>query len=500
MDSIPESIYLARQVREMDRIAIEEFGIPGYTLMQRAGEACFGLIQENWPDTGRIVVLAGTGNNGGDGYVVARLAQAAGMQVELIQSGDHTALRGDAKRAHDEYLDNGGSNTAFSGGLPECDLIVDALLGSGLTRPVEGEFAAAIRSMNAHPAPVLSADIPSGLDTDRGISLGDAVIAQATVTFVGMKLGLVTGAGRRYSGRIFFSDLRIPSEASRSMQPVCRTIDLAELPARIAPRRPDAHKGDFGHVLLIGGNHGMAGAVMLAAEAAARVGSGLVSVATVPQHAGVLSNACREVMVHGVEDPRELDRLAERATVIAIGPGLGMTRWAEDLFARVLELKLPMVLDADSLNLLAREPVKKQSWVLTPHPGEAARLCGTTVQQIQQQRLQQVQILQQKYGGVCVLKGSGTLVASDQQVSVCTAGNPGMASGGMGDVLTGIVAGLLAQELGLYDAARLGVQLHARSADIAAQDGMRGLLASDLFGPLRKLLNAAGRDVHVSGK
>ena len=491
MYSIPENIYLAAQVREMDRIAIGKFRIPGFTLMQRAGETAFGLIQENWPDARRIVVLAGAGNNGGDGYVIARLARAAGMQVNVIQSGDRSRLGGDARRACDEYLDSGGQCTAFSEqALPDCDLVVDALLGSGLTRPVEGEFAAAIQGMNAHPAPVLSVDIPSGLDADRGVPLGDSVIAQATITFVGMKLGLITGAGRYYSGRVSFSDLQIPDEVFRSMPAICYTIDLGDLHAQMGGRRPDAHKGDYGHVLLIGGNAGMAGSVMLAAEAAARVGSGLVSVATAPQHAAMMTAACREVMVHGVEDARELDLLIQRATVVAAGPGLGRDQWAKGLLARVLELDLPMVLDADALNLLAWDPMQKQSWVLTPHPGEAARLLNATVQDIQQQRLEQVQALQRQYGGVCVLKGAGTLVASQEQVSVCTAGNPGMASGGMGDVLTGIIAGLLAQGSGLYDAARLGVQLHARSADVAAQDSMRGLLASDLFMPLRTLVNA----------
>ncbi len=491
MHSIPENIYLARQVREMDRIAIGKFRIPGYTLMQRAGEAALGLIQENWPDARHLVVLAGAGNNGGDGYVIARLARSVGMQVNVIQPGDRSRLAGDARRACDEYLDSGGQCTAFAGqALPDCDLVVDALLGSGLTRPVEGEFAAAIQGVNAHPAPVLSVDIPSGLDADRGVPLGDSVVAQATITFVGMKLGLVTGAGRYHSGRVFFNDLQIPDEVSRSMPAIGHTIDLGDLHAQLGARRPDAHKGDYGHVLLIGGNAGMAGSVMLAAEAAARVGSGLVSVATAPQHAAMMVTACREVMVHGVEDARELDRLIPRATVVAIGPGLGENQWAKGLLARVLELDLPMVLDADALNLLAREPMKKQSWVLTPHPGEAARLLKVTVQEIQQQRLEQVQALQRQYGGVCVLKGAGTLVASQEQVSVCTAGNPGMASGGMGDVLTGVIAGLLAQGPGLYDAARLGVQLHARSADAAAQNGLRGLLASDLFVPLRTLVNA----------
>ena len=493
MSSIPEHIFLVEQVREMDRMAIGKCGIPGYTLMQRAGQAAFDLARATWPDAGEIVVLAGPGNNGGDGYVIARLARSAGLQVRVVASGDHSGLTGDAARARDEYLEHGGECTAFDApqALPACDLLIDALLGSGLTRAVEGPFAALIRAMNAHPAPVLSVDVPSGLDADRGVALGEAVSAQATMTFVGMKLGLVTGAGRRHAGRLFFDDLQIPNEVSRAIPACCHRVDLDGLPALLGRRAPDAHKGDFGHVLLVGGNAGMAGSVTLAARAAARTGSGLVSVATAAQHAGQVSAACPEVMAHGVRNRRELDPLVRRATVLAIGPGLGQDPWARDLLSRVLELDLPVVVDADALNLLARDPVHRESWVLTPHPGEAARLLKTSPREIQQHRLQRAQALQEQYGGVCVLKGSGTLVAAREQVSVCSAGNPGMASGGMGDVLTGIIAGLLAQGLEPYDAARFGVQLHAQSADLAALDGQRGLLASDLFSPLRSLVNAA---------
>ena len=492
MSSIPEHIFLVEQVREMDRMAIGKCDIPGYTLMQRAGKAAFELFRTTWPNAREVVVVAGPGNNGGDGYVIARLARSAGMQVHVLQSGDHSRLSGDAARARDEYLEHGGQCIAFDAqqGLPECDLIIDALLGSGLTRAVEGEFAVLIQAMNAHPAPILSVDVPSGLDADRGVALGETVSARATMTFVGMKLGLMTGAGCRHAGSLYFDGLQIPDEVSRAISACCHRVSLDGLHSLLGMRAPDAHKGDFGHVLLVGGNAGMAGSVTLAAQAAARAGSGLVSVATVPQHAGQISAACPEVMAHGVHNSKELEPLIRRATVLAIGPGLGQDPWARDLLSKVLELDLPTVVDADALNLLALDPVQKESWVLTPHPGEAARLLKTTTREIQQHRLERARALQEQYGGVCVLKGCGTLVAAQEQVSVCSAGNPGMASGGMGDVLTGIIAGLLAQGLELYDAARYGVQLHARSADMAALDGQRGLLASDLFSPLRSLVNA----------
>ena len=490
MQSIQNQIYLAHQVRELDRIAIEEFNIPSFTLMQRAAKAVYKEIQQEWPDADHITVLVGTGNNGGDGYVIAGLALDSNYTVEVIQVGDHTNLQGDAKKAHDFYIVKGGHCSIFADDIySDSSLIVDALLGTGLTREVKGAYAKVITCANEHSAPILSVDIPSGLHADNGCPMGIAIHAHTTVTFVGMKLGLLTAAGREYSGKIIFNHLEIPDSVYQSMLASCQSIQLSELHTLLGTRKANAHKGDFGHVLIIGGNKGMAGSVMLAAEAAARTGAGLVSVATISQHATAALQSCREIMVHGVSDVSELNTLLDKCSVVAVGPGLGQDDWAKKLFARILEFKLPMVVDADALNLLASEPMKKNSWVITPHPGEAARLLNRSSKETQENRLQTVQALQKKYGGVSVLKGSGTLIASDENVSVCTAGNPGMASGGMGDVLTGVISGLLAQGLNLYDAARFGVQLHAQSADTAVQNGLRGTLASDLFAPLRNLLN-----------
>ena len=505
MSEVQNQIYLSEQVRELDRIAIEEFNIPGFTLMQRAAKAAFIEIQRSWPNTSQMIVLAGAGNNGGDGYVIAALALAENIQVKVIQFGDHATLQGDAKKAHDLYVGKGGLCVAFNENeFTECDLIVDALLGTGLTRQVSGEYAVAIEKVNdlvndlagdltsQHAIHVLSVDIPSGLDANSGCPLGMSVKADVTVTFVGMKLGLLTAAGREYSGRIVFDHLKIPNEVYQSMSATCHSIQLNDLHAMLGKRHADAHKGNFGHVLCIGGNVGMAGSVMLAAEAVARTGSGLVSVATLSQHATNAVQSCREIMVHGVDSVKELNLLLAQVSVIVIGPGLGQDAWAKSLLSRVLEFDLPMIVDADALNLLASEPMHKNEWVITPHPGEAARLLKCDSKEIQQDRLQSVQNLQKQYGGVAVLKGSGTLVKGkdENSTSICTAGNPGMATGGMGDVLTGIIAGLLAQGLHSYDAARFGVQLHAQSADIAAQQGTRGMLASDLFVPLRQLVNS----------
>ena len=265
------------------------------------------------------------------------------------------------------------------------------------------------------------------------------------------------------------------------------------LRALLPPRPRASHKGDYGHVLVIGGDHGMAGAVRLVGEAAARTGSGLVSIATRTAHAAVITTARPELMCHGVEHVRDLRPLLQRASVIAIGPGLGQSAWGSELLAAVVQTRLPLVVDADALNLLAQESAMRNNWILTPHPAEAARLLNVTTEQIQADRLHAVQAIQNRYGGVSVLKGAGSLVcAVDRPIAICEAGNPGMASGGMGDVLTGIIAGLLAQGLNLADAACAGVYIHAKAGDRAAQQGERGLLASDLMPHLRKLVNSIG--------
>ncbi len=491
MSVFPSKIFLSKHVRELDRIAIEEFNVPSFTLMQRAGKAAFEALQAKWPNCSSLIVFAGPGNNGGDGYVIADLAQQAKFHALVIQVGDHSKLKGDAKQAHDNFLSNKGSCEKFAHqNVGACDVIVDALLGTGLTRTVEGDYAAAISVINNSNKPVLSADVPSGLDADHGMPLGQTVRADRTVTFVGMKIGLLTAKGRDYAGEVLFNDLQIPPQVYEQVMSSCQSINLSELKECLPARKSSSHKGDYGHTLIVGGNHGFAGSVMLAAEAAARAGSGLVSVATILEHSTAALQSCKEIMVHGVEEVSKLNELIEQATVIAIGPGLGQNAWAQKMLSRVLEMKIPLVVDADALNLLAKDPVQNDSWVLTPHPGEAARLLNISSIEIQKDRLSSVQALQNKFGGICVLKGSGTLVASSNKVSLCNAGNPGMASGGMGDVLTGIIASLIAQGVTLFDAASFGVQLHAESADVAANDGMRGMLASDLFNPLRKLLNS----------
>ncbi len=490
-ENLPEELYRAEQVRELDRSAIEDFGIPGLTLMESAGLAAYSLLREKWPEIQDITVVCGTGNNGGDGFVVARLALLDGIAVRVLQLGSPDKLTGDARHNADKFMALGGAIEPFNAVPEQTEVIVDGVFGTGLEREVTGEWAEALDAINEHWAPVLALDIPSGLHSDRGKVLGHAVKADATISFIGMKQGLFTGDGPEQCGELCFNDLGVPSGVYAQQSASACRVNWGSMSGHLTPRRRTAHKGDFGHVLVIGGAPGFSGAVRMAAEAAARCGAGLVSVATSPEHAVQLNMTRPELMCHAVSEPKQLFPLLKRASVIAIGPGIGMSNWASQLLGCVLESRVPLVLDADALNLLAYDPMQRKNWILTPHPGEAARLLGCSVAEIQSDRFQSVRKLQLKYGGVVVLKGAGTLIQSgpDRATTLCTDGNPGMASGGMGDVLTGVIASLLAQGHDQELAAVMGVSLHAHAADIAAIEGERGMLAGDLMPVIRTLVN-----------
>lgn len=491
-DVTEQPIYRAAQVRELDRRAIQDQGIPGYTLMTRAATAALRKLRAHWPRSQRIRVVCGAGNNAGDGYVLARLAKVVGLDVRVGYLCDPANLQGDARTAHGEALAAGVPMAPFEARLcADADVLVDALLGTGLERLVVDEWAAAIASMNAAAAPILALDIPSGLHADTGAVLGCAVQADLTVTFIALKLGLFTGQGPELIGQLSLAGLELATALFDDLRPAATLLDAAWLRSALpAARSRTAHKGDFGHVLIIGGQPGMSGAPRLAALAAARCGAGLISVATHPEHAAYFNTSCPELMCQGMNTAADLEPLMARASVIVIGPGLGQGIWAQALLAKLWASALPLIVDADALNLLAQSPQRRDNWILTPHPGEAARLLGISTQEIQADRLAAATELQACYGGVLVLKGAGTLITDGVRVQLCTAGNPGMASGGMGDVLSGVIAGLVAQGLSLSLAAAAGVMLHALAGDAAAAaGGARGMLASDLLPELRRLMN-----------
>ncbi|MFN2331342.1 MAG: NAD(P)H-hydrate dehydratase, partial [Halomonas sp.] len=379
------------------------------------------------------------------------------------------------------------SDVTFTG-----ELLVDALLGTGLSGEVRGAFHDAIAAINASACPVLAIDIPSGLHADTGAVLGKAVHAAATVTFIGDKLGLHTGAAADHVGELYFRGLGVDACAQTDLMPAARLLEERLIAARLPPRRRAAHKGDCGHALILGGAPGFGGAALLAAEVCARLGAGKVSLATAPEH--VVASLVRrpEVMVHGVRGAADLGELPGLADVLVVGPGLGQGSWGQGVLQAALDAERPLVIDADGLNLLATRFAKTQraGWILTPHPGEAARLLGCSVAEVEADRPAAALALRERWNAVVVLKGAGTLVAGPSGLVVCPFGNPGMASGGMGDALSGMLGALLAQGLPLETAAWLGVLVHALAADLAARDaGERGLLAGDLASYARMLVN-----------
>lgn len=491
MQALGGALYTAGQVRDLDRRAIHELGIPGYELMTRAGHATLNGLRALWPAARRITVLCGPGNNGGDGYVIARVARAQGLVVHCVPLGDPQRLAGDARRACEDFVAAGGRCAPWSQSVLDADVIVDALYGTGLARNVDAEAAAMIEAVNASGQPVVAVDLPSGLHADSGAVLGIASRAALTVTFIGRKVGLYVGTGPEHVGRVVFDALQVPAETYAAAAPVACLLGEEDVRAALPRRRRTAHKGDHGHVLVVGGGPGMPGAARLTGEAALRAGAGLVTLAVHPENVGVVA-ARPELMCIATRSASDLVAALSRATVIAVGPGLGQSPWARELFEAVLGSGKPMVVDADALNLLVATPRRFDRWVLTPHPGEAARLLGITSATVQSDRLAAVRQLQERFGGTVVLKGAGSIVHGGAGVpGICDRGNPGMAAGGMGDVLTGIIAGIEAQCVSLDLSARAGVFVHAQAGDLAARRGERGLLASDVLDQVRACVNPA---------
>ena len=490
---LPVALYSTQQVRALDAYAIETLGIPGYTLMQRAGEAALRCLRTRWPGARAVVIVCGPGNNGGDGYVLARLARSAGLAVTVLAASPADRLRGDARQAAEAWLAEGGTVRPFEPQpLAEADLIVDALLGTGLQGTLRAPMAQVIRRINAAGRPVLALDVPSGLDSDTGLPLGEAVQAECTVSFVGLKTGLFVGDGPQFAGHVCFDDLGLGAAGVRPPPARLERILEAEIGRALPRRARSAHKGDFGRVLIVGGAEGMPGAARLAGEACLRVGAGWVSVAVAPQNVPAVSAGRPELICVPLAEPQALREPARSVDVIAIGPGLGRSEWARGALQVALAAGKPLVVDADALNLIAEpHPGARQDWLLTPHPGEAGRLLGMSAAEVQRDRLGALDRLTARYGGVVVLKGAGTLIgAPERTAAVCERGNPGMASPGMGDVLTGVIAGIFGQCGELWSAARAGVLAHALAGDAAARAGERGLLAGDVIEELRACINS----------
>jgi hydroxyethylthiazole kinase-like uncharacterized protein yjeF len=513
MSEMSRWVYRPEHVRELDRIAIEEQGIPGYELMCRAGVVAYQAMRDRYPQGHVWLIICGSGNNGGDGYVIARLALADGLQVRLIALADPTSLSGDAAIAWQEFVAAGGHCESWTGpdDLHGADVIVDALLGTGLQRPLSGAYLEVVETVNAYAAAhaannvaVLAVDIPSGLSGTTGAVLGAVIRADLTATFVGLKQGLFLGQGPDNTGELVYGDLSIAPIAIDRVSPTLRVFEQADFRAVLPPRERTGHKGSYGHVLVIGGNVGMAGAARLTGEAALRTGAGLVSVATRAANVAAIIEGRPELMARGVESADELLPMLEKASVIALGPGLGQDGWAQQMFAAALTSGKPLVIDADALNLLAAAPQQRSNWILTPHPGEAGRLLGVGSGDIQADRLNSLAEIRARYGGAVVLKGHGTLIGGENDIDdgdgerpwLIRGGNPGMGTAGMGDVLTGITAAIYAQAakrdsgLSVVRIAAAAAWLHAAAGDRAAAVGERGLVAGDLFAEIRACANS----------
>lgn len=502
--------YSAKQVLENEASIAKNQGVALFDLMQSAGGAVFAELLKSWPNTKHIIIVCGKGNNGGDGFVVAKLAQQANIKVSVILTCQISQLTGDALLAYQAMMsvgvslivDNAEKNNLdgltvmknFTG-----EVIVDALFGIGFSGKLSSSLQALVLSINSHPANVISIDVPSGLCATTGQVQGaeteiQAVIADITVTFIVYKQGLLTGQAANFVGKLLLAPLAINFIFTEQVQSHYYYSQYT-VPLTLAKRLPASHKGNSGLLLAVGGGEGMPGAIRLASEAALRCGAGLVAVSCHKNNQGFMVNGRPELMLA----PTTSDLLVNstqlhNAKTYLIGPGLGLGNEAKQLFELLCESSQAqhkrMTLDADALILLSQTEKYNQHWVLTPHPKEAAALLGCEVASIEADRFAAVRAISNQYGGICLLKGAGTLISDGERVFINNSGNAGMASGGMGDVLSGIITALMMQSDNIFYATCLAAYIHGASADIIANNnGQRGLLASDLFIPLQQLLN-----------
>src|SRR5919106_401943 len=501
-------VVTAEEMREMDRLTIEKHAVPGLTLMERAGEGVAKAIVERFQGIAKkgVLIVAGKGNNGGDGFVVARLLKKKQIPCEvalLARQDELSNAAGDNLRA---FLKIKGKVTEIgSNSLELLDrlihkkaLIIDAILGTGMKHEVRGLFAEGIAMINASGLPVVAIDIPSGLDTDRGTPLGVAVQAVLTVALGYPKLGQVIYPGVNYVGDLVVADIGIAAEAVAEVAPKTELLD-PETIRRLVPRpEPDTHKGTYGHVVVVAGSRGKTGAAILACRAAMRTGAGLVTLAAPLSLNGIFASSLVEVMTEPLRDSateemeppvdKEWRRLLERKNSLLFGPGIGVNDATRSALCWLLRnLEIPWVIDADGLNNLALEvdrmPSAKVAPIITPHPGEMARLIGRDTASVNRDRVGIARSFAVERRCHVVLKGARTVIATaDGKVFINPTGNAGMASGGMGDVLAGMLAALLGEGLSAEDAMKLGVYLHGFLGDrAAAEKGPIGLIASDLI-------------------
>jgi NAD(P)H-hydrate epimerase len=472
-----EFVMTGRECRDVDRQAMRSLNLSEMQLMKRAARAALDKLAEQWPLSRHLAVYCGPGNNGGDGYLVAAGAKKLGYQVRLFALGSPGSETAQSAQKH--ALAEGLEITPISDDIERCyetraDLVVDALFGHGLERDIKSPLRELFERINQSSIPVFALDMPSGINSDTGAVMGVALKAEHTICFVAPKIGLMTGEGVDYAGELSYDNLGIPDAVSQQIHASYEWLNVDSLRRMLPTPEASSHKGNFGHVVVAGGQAGMPGAVILAALAAARSGSGRVTVASSEEHIHLIPQASPVLMTLAI-GLDGLFILPESSTVLALGPGLGV--------ADGIESGSNWSRDADGLNLLASRHRTYENWVLSPHPKEAAGLLGCSVEEIQSNRPRASQAISEQFGGVCVLKGRGSLVVERSgRKAICTHGNWGMATAGSGDVLSGIIAAFLGQGLAPYEAACAAVYVHANAGDLAAaQMSKRSMIASDII-------------------
>ncbi|TNF91216.1 MAG: NAD(P)H-hydrate dehydratase [Gammaproteobacteria bacterium] len=469
-------LYSPEKVYQLDQAAVKVDGFTEVELMQRAGLSVWRALCLRWPAIEKITVFAGSGNNGGDAFVVALCAREQGVEVQLLVQGDLSRQSGTSRHFAQLWQQAGGSYEDWQGQSISGDIIVDGLLGIGLQRELNDEWQQLIEVINHQPVPRVAIDIPSGLNGLTGNPQPVAVEADLCVTFIGAKTGQYLADGPDYCGELIFEDLGVSSAARAGIETRLEVIRSCQLPPT---RKKNTHKNHYGNLLIIGGDQGMSGAVTLAARAALRSGAGLVTALVHPECRTNLA-AFPEIMVLAWD---ALAAKLPQASVVVIGPGLGDSAAAGKILEDLQQVDLPVVVDASALKADFLESMESAQLLITPHPGEAAALLSSSSAEIQADRLAASDSLAQRFGATCVLKGSGTLIAESGRLSAINVhGHAGMASAGMGDVLSGIVAALIGQGLSLFEAARSAVLIHALCAeDFSAEQDQSGLIAGDII-------------------
>jgi hydroxyethylthiazole kinase-like uncharacterized protein yjeF len=515
-------------MQDLDRRTIKEGGIPGIVLMENAGTGAAELLIRSFPEVraGWVAVLAGRGNNGGDGFVIARHLMNAAIPTKVYLFASIDEVKGDAQTNLESWLNMGGelieipyrgNFTRAKKELATAHLFVDAIFGTGLQREVTGCIKTVIAFINSLSIPVVAVDIPSGVDATEGKVLGIAIRADLTTTFGLAKIGQVIEPGRQYVGRLAVVDIGIPRSFIEEADIKTHLIDREELNLSLLdPRPPDAHKGDYGHLCVLAGSPGKTGAAAMICQGALRIGAGLVTLGIPASLNPILEAKLTEAMTEPLPDAgsgylssdalKAIRQLLKGKTALALGPGISTQPQVQELLVELIpRVSVPQVIDADGITAVASRPdiLKecKSSVVLTPHPGEMARLIDSTPQKVQDDRIGVAKAFATTYNCIVVLKGNRTVIATpDEKIYINPTGNPGMASGGVGDVLTGIIGGLMAQGLSPLDAALWGVYLHGMAGDLAVQTiGEISLIAGDIIDYIPRALTEVNARVKSQG-